>query len=57
MVDNRRNPLRWLNSHVPRTQAQLETELKGVLKIAFWAALLAPVVIVPLYYLVLALVR
>jgi len=42
---------------VPRTQAQLETELKGVLKIAFWAALLAPVVIVPLYYLVLALMR
>ena len=57
MVDNRRNLLQWLNSYVPRTQAQLETELKGVLKIAFWAALLAPVVLVPLYYLVLALLR
>jgi len=57
MVDSRRNLLQWITSHVPRTQAQLETELKGVLKIAFWAALLAPVVIVPLYYLVLALMR
>jgi len=57
MVDSRRSLLQWVNGHVPRTQAQLETELKGVLKIAFWAALLAPVVIVPLYYLVLALMR
>lgn len=48
------NPFHWINSHLPRNQAQLETELKGVLKIVFWAALLAPVVIVPAYYLLVA---
>ncbi len=54
MLDKWGSPLRWLNSHFPRNQAQLETGLKGVLKLAFWAALLAPVVIVPLYYLLVA---
>jgi hypothetical protein len=55
IVEKRLNPLRWVNSHLPRNQAQLETELKGALKIAFWAALLAPVIIVPTYYLLVAI--
>ena len=55
MVAKRLNPLQWINSHIPRSQAQLETELKGALKLVFWAALLAPVIIVPAYYLLVAL--
>ncbi|HYA55948.1 MAG TPA: hypothetical protein VED22_04030 [Nitrososphaerales archaeon] len=39
---------------MPRSQAQLEAELKGVLKLVFWAALLAPVIIVPAYFLLVA---
>lgn len=48
------NPLRKLNSLIPRSQAQFETEAKYVLRIAFWAALLAPVILVPAYYLLVA---
>ena len=55
MVAKKLNPLQWVNGHVPRSQAQLETELKGALKLLFWAALLAPVIIVPAYYLLVAL--
>ena len=54
MVTKRLNPLQWVKNHVPRSQAQLETELKGVLKLVFWAALLAPVIILPAYYLLVA---
>ena len=54
MVGERLDPVRWLNRHFPRNQAQLETELRGALKIVFWAALLAPVVLVPAYYLLVA---
>jgi hypothetical protein len=54
MVTKKLNPLQWVTSHVPRSQAQLETELKGVLKLVFWAALLAPVIILPAYYLLVA---
>jgi hypothetical protein len=50
----RLNPIEWINSHLPRNQAQLERELKSALKVVFWAALLAPVVIVPAYYLLVA---
>ncbi len=42
---------------VPRSQAQLESELMYALKVGFWVALLAPVVIVPAYYLALALLH
>jgi len=48
------NPIEWIGSHIPRNQAQLETELRSALKAVFWAALLAPVVIVPAYYLLVA---
>ena len=54
MVAKRLNPMRWINGHVPRSQAQLETELRGALKLVFWGALLAPVIIVPAYYLLVA---
>ncbi len=54
MVGLRTNPIRWLSGHIPRNQVQLEIELKNILKILFWAALLAPVVIVPAYYLLVA---
>ena len=54
MVEKRLNPIRWINSHLPRNQAQLEDELKRALKVVFWAALLAPVIIVPAYYLLVA---
>jgi len=48
------NPIQWISGHVPRSQEQLEAELKGALKLVFWAALLAPVIIVPAYYLLVA---
>jgi len=57
MVDKKTNPIQRIASYVPRNQAQLETELRRALKVAFWAALLAPVIIVPLYYLIVSLVH
>jgi hypothetical protein len=51
------NPIRKLMSLIPRNQTQLEKEAKYLLKYAFWAALLAPVIIVPAYFLLLAIVR
>jgi hypothetical protein len=51
------NPLQWVGSHIPRSQSQLELEIKYILKIAFWVALLAPVIIVPAFYLILAILR
>lgn len=57
MVDNRTSPLRRLTSHIPKNQGQVETGLKGLLKVVFWVALLAPVIIVPLYYLIVAIVQ
>ncbi|HEV2226974.1 MAG TPA: hypothetical protein VGR56_09265 [Nitrososphaerales archaeon] len=51
------NPLQWVGSHIPRSQAQLELEIMNILKLAFWVTLLAPVIIVPAFYLVLAILR
>jgi hypothetical protein len=51
------NPLRWVGSHIPRSQAQLESEIMNILRLAFWVALLAPVIIVPAFYLLLAVLR
>jgi len=51
------NPLQWVGSHIPRSQAQLESEIMNILKLAFWVALLAPVIIVPALYLILAILR
>ena len=41
---------------MPRNQAQFERELVTILRALFWIALLAPMIIVPLYYLIVALV-
>ncbi len=54
MVDKRLNPLQKLTAHIPRSQAQFESEAMNLLKLVFLAALLAPVVIVPAYYLLVA---
>jgi hypothetical protein len=51
------NPLLWVKSRIPRSEAQLELEIRYILKLAFWVALLAPVILVPAFYLFLAIVR
>jgi hypothetical protein len=51
------NPLHWVESRIPRSQEQLESEIRYILKLAFWVALLAPVILVPAFYLFLAIVR
>jgi hypothetical protein len=48
-------PLKRLKSHIPRNPGQLEVEVKNILKIVFWAALLSPVIIIPAYYLLVTL--
>ena len=45
------DPLNWLRCHVPRDLEQLEATTMSLLRVVFWAALLAPVVILPAYYL------
>ena len=57
MVGGRLRPVDWIANHIPRNQAQLETEVKGALRLLFWGALLAPVVLVPGYYLIIALIH
>lgn len=57
MFHMRVSHLRWVTNQIPRNQAQLEVEIKRVLTAVFWVALLAPVVIVPLHYLLFALVH
>ena len=49
------NPIQWLSGHVPRSMKQLEAETRSILKVVFWIALLAPVVLVPAYFLLVAL--
>ncbi len=51
------NPLQWVGGHIPRSLSQLELEIMNILKLAFWVALLAPVIIVPAFYLILAILR
>jgi len=43
--------IKELKGLIPRSQAQLESEVMYLLKVVFWVALLAPVVLVPIYYL------
>jgi len=54
LADHWRNPLQWIRVHLPKSQAQLETGVRQALKVVFWGALMAPVVIVPAYYLLVA---
>ena len=53
-MSGEQDSLRRLQDLLTRAHEELETELKGALKIVFWAALLAPVIIVPVYYLLVA---
>jgi succinate dehydrogenase iron-sulfur subunit len=55
VVDRHYDPLLWLVRNFPKNQAQLEKVAKKILKYAFWIALLAPLILVPLYYLFLSL--
>jgi succinate dehydrogenase iron-sulfur subunit len=55
VVDTHYDPLLWVYRHLPRNQEQFEVETKKGLKWAFWVLLLAPVVLVPMYYLAHAL--
>ncbi|MDG6909746.1 MAG: hypothetical protein JRN08_05205 [Nitrososphaerota archaeon] len=45
------NPLAWLAARVPRSMVGAEAAARSLLKLVFWAALLAPVILVPAYYL------
>ena len=54
MVGKIGNPVTWLLGHVPRSLEDAETTTRSLLRIVLWAALLAPVVIVPAYYLLVA---
>lgn len=39
---------------IPRSQDQLETEVKFLLKWVFWIALVLPMVVIPVYYILVA---
>jgi hypothetical protein len=45
------SPVNWVSSRIPRNWRDPEVTALWVLKLVFWAALLAPVIIVPAYYL------
>ena len=45
----------WVASHIPRNQIQLEKELKRLIRIAFWVAVIVPLILFPLYYLLVSL--
>ncbi len=55
VVDRHYDPILWVYRNFPRNQLQLEADLKKILKAAFWVAILAPVILVPAYYLARAL--
>ena len=43
-----------IRSLIPRNGRELEATAQRLLKLVFWAALLAPVIIVPAYYLLVS---
>ena len=45
------NPVGWIVNHIPRSRGDAEATALSLLKLVFWAALLAPVIILPAYYL------
>ena len=45
------NPISWLTEHIPRNGAEAEKTALSLLKLVFWLALLAPVILLPAYYL------
>ena len=54
MIGRLGDPLNWLRGHIPRDRERLEATTMSLLRVVFWAALLAPVVILPAYYLLVA---
>jgi hypothetical protein len=57
LKSGRRRPIRWFLSRLPRDGAQLEAGIREALRLVFWVLILAPVVIVPLVYLTLAVLH
>jgi hypothetical protein len=55
MVGRMMNPINWLTEHIPRNGVEAEKTAMSLLKLVFWAALLAPVIIVPAYYILVVL--
>ncbi len=51
LVDAHYDPIVWFYRNVLKSQAQFEKTSKKALRVAFWAALLAPFILVPVYYL------
>jgi len=41
-------------SLIPRTQDMLEMEVKYLLRIVFWVLLVLPMVLIPIYYILVA---
>ena len=56
VVDRHYDPLVWLFRRIPRNQKQAETDTKIALKAVFWGLLLAPFILVPVYFLVTSLI-
>ncbi len=54
VVDRHYDPLVWLYRRIPRNQKKAEADAKKALKVVFWVTLLAPLVLVPLYYLAIS---
>ncbi|MDG6898669.1 MAG: hypothetical protein JRN24_02915 [Nitrososphaerota archaeon] len=48
------DPLNWLRGHIPRDLGQLEATMMSLLRAVFWGALLAPVALLPAYYLLVS---
>ncbi|MDE1853057.1 MAG: succinate dehydrogenase/fumarate reductase iron-sulfur subunit [Thaumarchaeota archaeon] len=57
VVDRYYDPLVWLYRNIPRSQEKFEFTTKKILKAAFWVALVAPVVVIPMIYLAKALLH
>ena len=55
MVGKIVNPVSWLSDHIPRNGREAEATALSLLKLVFWALLLAPVVIFPAYYLLVVI--
>ena len=49
------NTVGWVARHIPKNQILLEKELKSLLRIAFWVAVIIPLILFPLYYLLVSL--
>jgi len=56
VVDRHYDPLVWIYRKIPRSKKQAESGTKKALTAIFWLTLLAPMVIVPAYFLALSLV-